>query len=65
MLGVIIYAPCAFLGISEPVLEEEGSTIAGWKAKYGQENQEAESFVFDIIIGESLSLVISCWLVCG
>ena len=23
MLGVIIYAPCAFLGISEPVLEEE------------------------------------------
>lgn len=53
MLGVIIYAPCAFLGISEPVLEEEGSTIAGWKAKYGQENQEAESFVFDIIIGAS------------
>eukprot|EP00092_Neocalanus_flemingeri_P006096 GFUD01006567.1.p1 GENE.GFUD01006567.1~~GFUD01006567.1.p1 ORF type:complete len:564 (-),score=170.18 GFUD01006567.1:189-1880(-) len=53
MLGVIIYAPCAFLGITEPVLEEEGSLIAGWKAKYGQENQEAESFVFDVIIGAS------------
>jgi len=53
MLGVIIYAPCAFMGITEPVLEEEGSLIAGWKAKYGQENQEAESFVFDVIIGAS------------
>jgi len=53
MLGVHIYAPCAFLGITEPVLEEEGSIIAGWKAKYGAENQEAESFVFDIIVGAS------------
>jgi len=53
MLGVHIYAPCAFLGITEPVLEEEGSLIAGWKAKYGTENQDAESFIFDIIIGAS------------
>ena len=54
MLGVHIYAPCAFLGITEPVLEEEGSLIAGWKAKYGAENQEAESFIFDIIIGKQI-----------
>ena len=54
MLGVHIYAPCAFLGITEPVLEEEGSLIAGWKAKYGAENQDAESFIFDIIIGKQI-----------
>jgi len=53
MLGVHIYAPCTFMGITEPVLEEEGSLIAGWKAKYGQDNQDAESFVFDVIIGAS------------
>ena len=52
MLGVFVYAPCHFLGITEPVLEEEGSLIAGWKAQYSQENQEAESFVFDVIIGK-------------
>jgi len=51
MVGVNIYAPCHFIGITEPVLEEEGSLIAGWKAKYGAENQDAESFVFDIIVG--------------
>ena len=53
MLGVHIYAPCTFMGITEPVLEEEGSLIAGWKAKYGQDNQDAESFVFDVIIGKT------------
>ncbi len=51
MLGVHVYIPCHFLGISEPVLQEEGSLIAGWRAKFGEENQSADSFVFDVIIG--------------
>jgi len=53
VLGVNIYAPCSFMGISEPVLEEEGSLIAGWRAKFGEENHQADSFVFDIIVGAS------------
>ena len=28
------------MGISEPVLEEEGSLIAGWRAKFGEENHQ-------------------------
>ena len=51
MLGVHVYIPCHFLGISEPVLQEEGSLIAGWRAKFGEENQSADSFVFDVIVG--------------
>jgi len=51
VLGVIVYAPCSFKGIKEPVLEEEGSLIAGWRAEYGEENHEADTFVFDIIVG--------------
>jgi len=53
MLGVHVYIPCHFMGISEPVLQEEGSLIAGWRAKFGEENQSADSFVFDVIIGAS------------
>ena len=37
---VNIYSPCSFMGISEPVLEEEGSLIAGWRAKFGEENHQ-------------------------
>ena len=51
MLGVHVYIPCHFLGISEPVLQEEGSLIAGWRANFGEENQAADSFVFDVIVG--------------
>ena len=54
MIGVHVYIPCHFLGISEPVLEEEGSLLAGWKAKFGEENQAADSFVFDVIVGRSI-----------
>ena len=53
VIGVNIYSPCAFMGIAEPVLEEEGSLIAGWRAKFGEDNHEADSFVFDIIVGAS------------
>ena len=35
------------------MLEEEGNLIAGWRAKFGEENQAADSFVFDVIIGAS------------
>ena len=35
------------------MLEEEGSLIAGWRAKFGEDNHEADSFVFDIIVGAS------------
>ena len=52
MLGVHVYIPCHFLGISEPVLQEEGSLVAGWRAKFGEENQSADSFVFDVIVGK-------------
>ena len=34
------------MGISEPVLEEEGSLIAGWRAKFGEENHQ----VFVVIV---------------
>jgi len=53
MLGVAVYAPCKFDGISEPVLTEEGSLIAGWKAKFGDGHELADSFIFDVIIGAS------------
>ena len=53
MLGVHVYIPCHFLGISEPVLQEEGALVAGWRAKFGEENQSADSFVFDVIVGAS------------
>ena len=36
------------MGISEPVLEEEGSLIAGWRAKFGEENHQ--------VIAQSLGL---------
>ena len=54
MLGVHVSLPCHFLGISEPVLQEEGSLVAGWRAKFGEENQAADSFVFDVIIGKQI-----------
>ena len=41
------------MGITEPVLEEEGNLIAGWRAKFGENNQAADSFIFDVIIGAS------------
>jgi len=53
MLGVHVYIPCHFMGITEPVLEEEGNLIAGWRAKFGENNQAADSFIFDVIIGAS------------
>ena len=53
MLGVHVYIPCHFLGVTEPVLEEEGNLIAGWRAKFGEDNRAANSFVFDVIIGAS------------
>ena len=36
------------MGISEPVLEEEGSLIAGWRAKFGEENHQV--FVFIVVV---------------
>ena len=57
MLGVHVYIPCHFLGISEPVLQEEGSLIAGWRAKFGEENQSADSFVFDVIVGNIITII--------
>jgi len=53
MLGVIIYAPCKFVKLAEPVLTEEGSLVAGWKAEFEDENNEADSYIFDVIIGAS------------
>ena len=62
MLGVHVYIPCHFLGISEPVLQEEGSLVAGWRAKFGEENQSADSFVFDVIVGKlELFTVLRCF----
>jgi hypothetical protein len=54
MLGITVYSPCKFDGISEPVLTEEGSLISGWKAKFSEGVSElVESFIFDVIIGAS------------
>ena len=36
------------MGISEPVLEEEGSLIAGWRAKFGEENHQV--FVLFVVV---------------
>jgi len=53
MMGVIIYAPCKFVRLAEPVLTEEGSLIAGWKAEFESENNAADSYIFDVIVGAS------------
>jgi len=53
MLGVIVYSPCKFVGLAEPVLTEEGSLIAGWKAEFEETEAGAEGYIFDIILGAS------------
>jgi len=50
MLGIHIYAPVQFNDIAEPVLAEEGGEIAGWKAQYKTEGNDADSFVFDVLV---------------
>jgi len=53
MLGVAIYSPCKFNGLAEPVLTEEGSLIAGWKAVFEETEERASSFIFDVVVGAS------------
>ena len=39
------------MGISEPVLEEEGSLIAGWRAKFGEENHQVIVVGVLVVVG--------------
>ena len=47
------------MGISEPVLEEEGSLIAGWRAKFGEENHQ----VFVVIVLVVVAVVVDITVV--
>ena len=53
------------MGISEPVLEEEGSLIAGWRAKFGEENHQVivvvvvvDVGVIDVVVDAAVDVVV-------
>ena len=46
------------MGISEPVLEEEGSLIAGWRAKFGEENHQVFVFIVVVVVAVVVAVTV-------